>query len=97
LTRSTGAKTYFTAPARDASTRATLSNHWRSVATEPKDAEMTDNTSLRGPQDASQIAMGQAHEVRYWTEKFGVSEDALQKAVDAVGNSVDAVERHLKG
>jgi hypothetical protein len=57
---------------------------------------MADNKTLRGPQDGSRIAMGEDYEVEYWTDKFGVSRDALQKAVDAVGNSADAVERHLK-
>ena len=33
----------------------------------------------------------------YWTDKFGVSGDALQRAVDAVGNGAAAVEQHLKG
>lgn len=58
---------------------------------------MADDKTLRGPQDSSRIAMGEDYEVEYWTDKFGVSRDALQKAVDAVGNSADAVERHLKG
>jgi hypothetical protein len=57
---------------------------------------VADNKTLRGTQDSSRIAMGEDYEVEYWTEKFGVSRDALQKAVDAVGNSADAVERHLK-
>jgi hypothetical protein len=57
---------------------------------------MADDKTLRGPQDSSRIAMGEDYEVEYWTEKFGVSRDALQKAVDAVGNSAEAVERHLK-
>jgi len=58
---------------------------------------MSDDTTLRRPQDSSRIAMGEDYEVRYWTEKFGVSRDRLQEAVNAVGNSADAVERHLKG
>jgi len=58
---------------------------------------MADNKTLRGPQDSSRIAMGEDYEVEYWTSKFGVSRDALQKAVDAVGNSAIAVEKHLKG
>jgi hypothetical protein len=57
---------------------------------------MADNKTLRGPQDSLRIAMGEDYEVAYWTDKFGVSRDALQKAVDAVGNSAEAVERHLK-
>ena len=58
---------------------------------------MSDNKTLRAPQDASRIAMGEDYEVEYWTGKFGVSKEKLQEAVDAVGNSADAVERHLKG
>jgi hypothetical protein len=56
---------------------------------------MSDDTALRGPQDASRIALGEDYEVRYWTDKFGVSEDELADAVKAVGNSADAVARHL--
>jgi hypothetical protein len=58
---------------------------------------MADNKTLRGPQDSSRIAMNEDYEVAYWTDKFGVSRDELQKAVDAVGNSAAAVEQRLKG
>ena len=58
---------------------------------------MADNKTLRGPQDSSRIAMGESYEVEYWTDKFGVDRDTLRKAVDAVGNSAAAVEKHLKG
>lgn len=58
---------------------------------------MADDKTLRGPQDRSRIALGEDYEVRYWTEKFGVSKDQLADAVKAVGNSADAVERHLEG
>ena len=54
-----------------------------------------DDKSIRGPQDSSRVAMNDDYEDRYWTEKFGVDRDTLQKAVDAVGNSADAVEREL--
>jgi hypothetical protein len=57
---------------------------------------MSDNTQLRGPQDSSRIAMGEDYEVQYWTQRFGVSRERLTQAVEAVGNSADAVERHLK-
>lgn len=57
---------------------------------------MSDDKSARAPQDASRIAMGEDYEVRYWTGKFGVSRERLQQAVDAVGNSAAAVERHLR-
>ncbi|MBF7013889.1 DUF3606 domain-containing protein [Novosphingobium resinovorum] len=58
---------------------------------------MSDNKELRAPQDASRIAIGEDYEVEYWTKKFSVSGNELAAAVKAVGNSADAVERHLKG
>lgn len=57
---------------------------------------MADDKTVRGPQDASRIALGEDYEVRYWTDKFGFSADELRAAVAAVGNGADAVERHLK-
>ena len=57
---------------------------------------MADDKNLRAQQDSARIAMGEDYEVDYWTGKFGVSKERLQQAVDAVGNSADAVERHLK-
>jgi len=56
---------------------------------------MSDDTTMRRPQDSSRIALGEDYEVRYWTEKFGVSRDELAEAVKAVGNSADAVASHL--
>lgn len=35
--------------------------------------------------------------VQHWSGKFAVSHDELQKAVDAVGNGADAVEKDLEG
>lgn len=63
----------------------------------PKRAARTraDDKTDRGPQDASRIAMGEDYEVRYWTKQFGVDREALQRAVDAVGNGSAAVEREL--
>jgi hypothetical protein len=57
---------------------------------------MSDDKKQRAPQDASRVAMGEDYEVRYWTERFGVSRDRLQAAVDAVGNGADRVEEHLR-
>jgi hypothetical protein len=57
---------------------------------------MTDNTTLRAPEDASRVAMGEDYEVRYWTERFGVSKERLQAAVDAVGNGAERVEEYLR-
>lgn len=68
--------------------------HWE-AAIEEED-RMADDKTLRSPADSSRIAMGEDYEVAYWTDKFGVDREALQKAVDAVGNSASAVEAHLK-
>lgn len=57
---------------------------------------MADDKTLRSPQDRSRIALGEDYEVRYWTAKFGVSQEQLQEAVNAVGNGADAVEAYFK-
>jgi hypothetical protein len=56
---------------------------------------MADDPNNRGPQDRSRINLNQDHELRYWTRKFGVSEDKLKQAVDKVGSSAKAVEDWL--
>lgn len=56
---------------------------------------MSDDKSKTAPHDASRISMSEDYEVRYWTEKFGVTRDQLAKAVVAVGNSAEAVEAYL--
>ncbi|HEV7290398.1 DUF3606 domain-containing protein [Sphingomonas sp.] len=58
---------------------------------------MSDDKEQRGPQDASRVAMGEDYEVRYWTERFGVSRNRLEEAVGAVGNGADAIEAYLSG
>ncbi|WP_203321755.1 DUF3606 domain-containing protein [Pseudoxanthomonas beigongshangi] len=57
---------------------------------------MADNPKKTGEPDRSLIALGQDYEVRYWTQRFGVSESKLRQAVAAVGNSVSRVEQWLK-
>ncbi|WP_369062236.1 DUF3606 domain-containing protein [Caulobacter sp. 73W] len=58
---------------------------------------MSDDKTKVGEPDRSFIAMGEDHEVRYWTGKFGVDRDALQRAVDQVGNGAADVEQFLQG
>lgn len=58
---------------------------------------MSDNLQKSGQQDRSRINVHEEHEVRYWTEALGVSREALEKAVAAVGVSADKVREHLKG
>jgi hypothetical protein len=57
---------------------------------------MSDDTSKKGMQDRTRINTSEDYELRYWSEKFGVSRDQLKAAVNKVGNSVSAVEKELK-
>jgi hypothetical protein len=57
---------------------------------------MADDKTNRGPQDRSRINLSEDYEVRYWTDKFGVSKAQLEEAVREVGSSADAVEAELR-
>ena len=57
---------------------------------------MSDDKSKRGPQDRSRINLNEDYEVKYWSQKFGVSEERLREAVHKVGTSPEAVEKELK-
>jgi Protein of unknown function (DUF3606) len=57
---------------------------------------MSDNLQSRGGQDRKRIDVNQAHELRDWSRKFGVSPEELKEAVRAVGNQADKVQEHLK-
>lgn len=56
---------------------------------------MADDKTARGPKDSSRIALGEDYEVEYWTYRFGASKEQLEEAVEAVGNSDDAVAAYL--
>lgn len=56
---------------------------------------MVDDLNNPGAQDRSRINVNEAHEVRYWTQRFGVTEEALRKAVAEVGESVEKVAEQL--
>ena len=57
---------------------------------------MSDDKSKKGSQDRSRINLNEDYEVRYWTKRFGVSEEKLRAAVEKAGVSAEAVERELK-
>jgi hypothetical protein len=57
---------------------------------------MSDDTSKRGPADRNRINVNEDYEVRYWSEKFGVSEEQLRAAVARAGVMADDVERALR-
>lgn len=48
------------------------------------------------PTDQSRINLTDDHEVPYWLDKFGVSEDELRRAVHEVGLKSDEVEHELR-
>lgn len=56
---------------------------------------MSDDKNNRGEPDRSRISLKEDHEVRYWTERFGVTKEQLAVAVQKVGNSADAVRQAL--
>jgi hypothetical protein len=56
---------------------------------------MADNRKNLGAQDRARINLKEAQEVRYWTGKFGCTEDQLRATVTMVGASADAVAREL--
>ncbi len=56
---------------------------------------MSDDKSRTGAADRDRISLGEDYEVRDWTKALGVSEEELREAVDAVGNSADAVRAYL--
>ena len=56
---------------------------------------MADDLSNRGGQDRNRVNVEQKHEARYWSEKWGVSEDELRSAVKQVGPMVKDLEMHF--
>ena len=56
---------------------------------------MSDDKSKSGGQDRKRINVHQDYELRDWSKKFGVSPEELKKAVEKVGDSADAVQKHL--
>jgi len=58
---------------------------------------MSDDKTKKGGPDRSRINTSEDYEVRYWSEKFGVSHEELIEAVKASGsNSAEKVEAYLK-
>lgn len=56
---------------------------------------MSDDLKNPGQQDRNRINVNEEWEVRHWTEALGVSREELERAVQQVGPSVDAVRQHL--
>lgn len=54
-----------------------------------------DDLTKKHPQDSSKVNVNEPWELKYWTQKLGVTADQLRAAVRAVGVSAAAVRRHL--
>ncbi len=57
---------------------------------------MADNPIHRDGRDDVRNNVNQPHEVRYWAQKWGISEAVLRAAVAAVGVLVKDVEAWLR-
>jgi len=57
---------------------------------------MADDKTNRGSQDRSRINLHEDYEVRYWTDKLGISKSQLEEVVKKVGSSAKAVEDKLR-
>lgn len=55
-----------------------------------------DDKNQRRPQDSSRINVNEPYELRYWSEKFGISADELREAVRKFGTGVEKVRENLK-
>lgn len=56
---------------------------------------MPDDTANRSRQDQLRINVNEPHEVRYWTQRLGCTEQELRVAVSRAGTSADAVRTAL--
>jgi hypothetical protein len=56
---------------------------------------MADNLKQTGKPDDARINVEQEHELKYWSEKLGVSREQLKQAVQRAGPMVKDVQRHL--
>jgi uncharacterized protein DUF3606 len=56
---------------------------------------MPDDPNKRGPADRDRINIHEPYEVRYWTQKWGVTEKQLKDCVRRVGVMVKDVQKCL--
>jgi hypothetical protein len=64
---------------------------------QPTETDMSDDKQQRGGQDRQRINVNEDYELRDWSKKFGVSEQRLKEAVQAVGDRADKVQAYLGG
>jgi hypothetical protein len=54
---------------------------------------MTDDTSNRGGQDRARVSASEPHEVRYFAQKHGISEDQVRELISQHGNDRETLEQ----
>jgi hypothetical protein len=59
-------------------------------------AYIADDLGKRGPQDRSRVNVNEPYDVAWWTQRFGVSEQALRDAVKKAGVSAKDLQTLLK-
>jgi hypothetical protein len=57
---------------------------------------MSDNKKISGSPDNKRIDIHDPNEVRDWTKSLDCTKPQLEKAVQEVGTSADAVKKYLK-
>ena len=60
-----------------------------------KEDRMADDRTITGHSDRLRINMDEDYEVRYWTQKWNVSREALAAAVSAAGVMAKGVAQQL--
>ena len=66
-----------------------------SLSWEPLEVWMADSLEDRGPQDPALINVRVEQDVKWWTEKLGVSQEQLIRAVSEVGPAPARVAKFL--
>ena len=56
---------------------------------------MSDDKTKRGPRDADRVNINEDYEVRYWTQKWNVTEAQLKDAVRRAGVMAKDVAKAL--
>ena len=58
---------------------------------------MIDDLKQRGLPDLSRVNVNEAYQVKYWTLRFGCTEEQLKQASSQVGPSAAAIRVLLRG
>jgi hypothetical protein len=74
---------------------ANLAKRWPFSSRRIGRSRMADDLKDRGARDRSRANVHEDYEVRYWTEKWGVTKEQLVEAVQRAGVSAKAVAREL--